>query len=225
MNCCTNHDNNNDQPGMPDQGATTAAHSERLTLGGSVIAAVLSSACCWLPLLLLAFGASAAGVSAFFERWRPLFLVIAVSLLGAGFYVVYFRKPCCAQGACEAAPRSRRVVNQAMLWMAVVLVAAFAFFPSYAGPVTRAFYGSGRATDSSPALNATALHRFRVEGMTCEACAVTLQAGLESIDGVASARVDYATETAEIRSDAADVVSRVRAVAETHGYRTIPDGQ
>jgi len=34
--------------------------------GGAVLAAVLSSVCCWLPLVLIAFGASAAGVSGFF---------------------------------------------------------------------------------------------------------------------------------------------------------------
>ena len=36
--------------------------------GGAVISAILSSACCWLPFLLIAFGASAAGVSGFFEE-------------------------------------------------------------------------------------------------------------------------------------------------------------
>ncbi len=36
--------------------------------------ALLSPACCWLPLLLIAFGASAAGVSGFFETYRPYLL-------------------------------------------------------------------------------------------------------------------------------------------------------
>jgi len=202
--------------GKPVPGA--AAGSERLTLGGSVLAAVLSSACCWLPLLLLAFGASAAGVSAFFERWRPLFLIIAVALLGAGFYVVYFRKARCADGACETAPRSRRVFSQVMLWVAATLVAAFAMFPKYAGTVARAFYGA-RGAESTAAVDETPVHRFSIEGMTCEACAVTLQADLEKLDGVSSVRVDYATKSAEVRGSAPDIVRRVQAAAEVHGYR------
>lgn len=222
MSCCTNKDRDNRTPGTHTQGGTVGAKSERFTIGGSVVAAVLSSACCWLPLLLLAFGASAAGVSAFFERWRPLFLIVAVALLGAGFYVVYFRKATCADGACEAAPRSRRVFSQAMLWVAALLVAAFALFPRYAGTVARTFYGSRGADDAAAVVTGAALHRFSVEGMTCEACATTLQADLESIDGVASAHVDYATKTAEVHSDAASVGAMVQAAAERHGYRVTP---
>ena len=85
MDCCTSKDKQNCTPENPTTDGNTGARSQRFTLGGSVVAAVLSSACCWLPLLLLAFGASAAGVSAFFERWRPAFLVVAIGLLGAGF--------------------------------------------------------------------------------------------------------------------------------------------
>jgi len=222
MDCCTNKDKNDCSPHIPAKGGNAGERSERFTLGGSVVAAVLSSACCWLPLLLLAFGASAAGVSAFFERWRPLFLIVAVALLGAGFYVVYFRKAACADGSCETAPRSRRAFSQAMLWVAALLVGAFALFPKYAGTVARTFYGTRSANESAAVVTGAALHRFNVEGMTCEACATTLQADLEKIDGVASARVDYATKAAEVRSDAAGVTSLVQAAAERHGYRATP---
>lgn len=223
MDCCTNKDKQDCTPGTPGTGAHAGERSERLTLGGSVVAAVLSSACCWLPLLLLAFGASAAGVSAFFERWRPVFLIVAVALLGAGFYVVYFRKAACADGACETAPRPRRTFNQVMLWVAVLLVAAFAMFPNYAGTVARTFYGSRGADESAAAVTGVALHRFRVEGMTCESCAVALEAALGKLDGVSSARVDYASKTAEVRSAAADIESRVRATSRTHGYSAAPE--
>lgn len=33
-----------------------------VAFGGSVLAALVASACCWLPLLLVTFGGSAAGV-------------------------------------------------------------------------------------------------------------------------------------------------------------------
>ncbi|MFQ5495879.1 MAG: mercuric transporter MerT family protein, partial [Phycisphaerae bacterium] len=108
--------------------------SGALALGGSVVAAALSSACCWLPLLLVAFGVSAVGMASFFEAYRPYLLVVAIGLLGAGFYRVYFRKERCAPGsACPAPNRKLRILNQAMLWSAAVLVGAFALFPSYVG--------------------------------------------------------------------------------------------
>jgi copper chaperone CopZ len=221
MNCCANKDAKDRSPATPAAGGH-APRAERLTLAGSVAAAILSSACCWLPLLLLAFGASAAGVSGFFERWRPVFLIVAAALLGAGFYVVCFRKASCADGACEAAPRSRRVFSQVMLWVAAALVGAFALFPKYAGTVAGMVHGSRGADESSAGVSSAALHRFAVEGMTCEACATTLQADLEKIEGIASARVDFSTKTAEVRSDAAGVDALVRAAAERHGYRALP---
>ena len=63
---------------------------------GAVVAAVLSSVCCWLPLALIAFGVSAGGVSGFFEIYRPHLLGATGLLLAAGFYLVYFRKEQCA---------------------------------------------------------------------------------------------------------------------------------
>ena len=48
-----------------------AARAGAWASAGAVVSAVFSSACCWLPLLLVAFGASAAGVAGFFEAQRP----------------------------------------------------------------------------------------------------------------------------------------------------------
>src|SRR5262249_32687448 len=42
---------------------------------GSIGSAIVASACCWLPLLALALGLSAAGASAAFEASRPVFLL------------------------------------------------------------------------------------------------------------------------------------------------------
>lgn len=222
MDCCTNKDKGECAAGTSPPGRAAGANSERLTVGGSVIAAALSSACCWLPLLLLVFGASAAGVSAFLERWRPVFLVVALGLLGAGFYVAYFRSaavPACADGACAAAPRPRRVFSQVMLWIAAALVAGFALFPNYAGTVAAAIRPA-RTQDASAAT--VPVHRYAVAGMSCEACAVTLRSELEAIPGVAGASVDYASKTAEVKSDAADLDTLVAAAAARHGYTTTP---
>lgn len=104
-----------------------------------------------------------------------------------------------------------------------MLVAAFALFPNYAGAVARPFYGSRGGDTPHAVIAGAALHRFRVEGMTCEACALALEADLGKLDGVSSARVDYASKTAEVRSAAADIESRVQATARTHGYSAAPE--
>lgn len=56
---------------------------------GAVFTAILGSACCWLPLLLIAFGFSAAGVGSFFEQYRPYFLTATFALLGVAWYFTY----------------------------------------------------------------------------------------------------------------------------------------
>ncbi len=55
----------------------------------AMVTAVLASACCWLPLLLVAFGISAAGVGQFFEQYRPYLLTAAFAILGLAWYFTY----------------------------------------------------------------------------------------------------------------------------------------
>ncbi|MEQ9616650.1 MAG: heavy metal-associated domain-containing protein [Phycisphaerales bacterium] len=216
-------------------GTTTTSDSEIGSRGrnaggasafGAVITAVLSSACCWLPLLLLAFGASAAGVSAFFERWRPLLAVVAIAFLAVAFWQVYIRKSPCASGsckddACEPGRQRRGVFPQVMLWTATVFVASFVLFPKYAGVVANALYGQTDSVEATSDSSLTTM-RFDVAGMTCEACAVTLQADLAKIDGVAAAEVDYDSKSAVVSTSDPEVIEQIEATAKRHGYTATP---
>lgn len=56
---------------------------------GAVFTAIVGSACCWLPLLLIAFGFSVAGVGSFFGQYRPYFLTATFALLGLAWYLSY----------------------------------------------------------------------------------------------------------------------------------------
>ena len=212
-------------------GITRARSGGGGSILGAVTAGILSSACCWLPLLLLAFGASAAGVSAFFEQWRPLLAVVAIAFLGVAFWQVYFRPSPCASGscqddACKTGPRRRGVFPQVMLWVATIAVVGFVLFPRYAGNVAEALYRNANALGTTQDA-ALITMRFGVEGMTCEACAVTLRASLAQIDGVNAAEVDYATKSAVVETIDPEVVEQVEAVAKRHGYTATlaPDGR
>lgn len=138
-----------------------------MTTGVSVLTAVFSSACCWLPLLLLGFGASAAGASAFFERWRPLFARVAIVLLGVGFWSMYLRRTNCS--GCECGTRRARssVLSQVSFWLSAVVVTALVLFPGYAGVVARALYSDASLETSVPAGTNLVVYRFDIEGMTC----------------------------------------------------------
>lgn len=56
---------------------------------GAFSTAILGSACCWLLLLLIAFGFSAAGVGSFFEQYRPHLLCATFALLAIAWYLTY----------------------------------------------------------------------------------------------------------------------------------------
>lgn len=171
---------------------TAASRAGLLSSAGAVVSAVLASACCWLPLLLVAFGASAAGASGFFEQHRLAFLGGAGLLLAVGFYFAYFRKePCDPDGSCAApSPRVKRL-NRAVLWVATALVVAAGAFPQYVGALLPQ---GGAATTAARGAQAS----FTITGMTCEACGVTIRAELERLPGVARADVSFERKTATI---------------------------
>ena len=157
---------------------------------GATLTAILSSACCWVPLLLLALGASATGLSASFEAFRVPFLLVAALLLASGFYLVYVRKPACGPGGTCSAPNQKLTrLNRGILWLATLLVGAFAFFPNYVGVLLGS---SGSHDTDGPTI------RLRIEGMTCEACARGIEAELRAVSGVLDARVMYGEESAAI---------------------------
>jgi copper chaperone CopZ len=172
---------------MPGGRVAPPSRLGRWATGGAVLAALLSSACCWLPLLLIALGISAGGVAAFFEGQRWLWLGATVGLFGAGFYSIAGRKPVCAPGeAC--APKPRRWRDGLMLWIAAVLVAVFTFLPSYA-PLSAA---------PAPAATGAMVRSYDVVGMSCEGCAAPIRQALEKLPGVIAATIVFEQRVARV---------------------------
>ena len=165
--------------------------------GGSLGSAVLASACCWVPLALLAFGASAAGISAAFEKTRPLFLGVAAVLLGTGFYLNYFRIRTAACSPC-AVPRPKlRRFNRAMLWVSTVVVLAVALFPHYVSSLI----AMGSPAVAAQAASGAPTTTLRIGGMTCEGCAAVVHSALMKVPGVRGASVSYPQGRALITLD------------------------
>jgi mercuric ion transport protein len=217
---------------------------------GAVFTAIVGSACCWLPLLLIAFGFSAAGVGSIFAEYRPFLLTVTFVLLALAWFLTYRSaiewawvrlsgnevhppaEDCCAvetspdasPSCCPPASARRpwfavQRFNRVILWVATVIVLAFAFFPSYAGLLL----GDGKSQIAAETAAATV--SLKIEGMTCEACAAHLQKTLSDMPGVQSASVDYGKGVARVSVDAEAPPSHealVKAV-ESAGYRVSTD--
>ncbi len=175
---------------------------------GSVVSAAASSACCWLPLLMIAAGFSVAGASAFFERFRPLFLVVSVALLGIGFYLNYrpSRFECGPDGECLPSNSRLRRLNLGMLWTSTALVAALTLFPSYVGRVVGA-----QAAPSDSARSKTLV--LDIEGMTCAGCEAAVEMALLELAEVTSATVSYENRQGVVELGAGAVPTQMALAA------------
>lgn len=205
------------EPPEPVAPAAPAARTGLFASSGAVVAAVLSSACCWLPLVLIGTGASAVGVAGFFERFRWELLGATVVLLAIGFYLVYRPQAACEPGSACETPRPRvRFTNKLMLWVATFAVVLFAAFPNYVGVLV----GTGEAA----AVPATKPVVLQVEGMTCAGCETNVHQALMTVDGVRAVEVSYADRRAKVFFDAdgAADVAELSAALEGIGYRGTP---
>lgn len=170
----------------------------------ALLAAILSSACCWLPLLLIALGVSGGTLAATFEAYRPFFLPLTFALLATAFYFTY-RKPrangqetgeaCCSVEASEGEAKTCcpadgtqgstvKRFNKVMLWIVSAFVLAFAFFPDYVGHLL----GGQGPLASDADVDTVAV---RIDGMTCKACALKIEKSLLGVKGVVWAKVSY----------------------------------
>lgn len=104
------------------------------TTAGSLLAALLASACCIGPLILALLGIGGGALLVKLEPLRPLFIAVTAALLAGGFYLTY-RRPreavvVGADGiACDCpAPRTHRM-GRVMLWVGTIVVVAVLAFP------------------------------------------------------------------------------------------------
>lgn len=180
---------------------------------GALTSALLASVCCWLPLLLIAFGVSGGALASRFAAMRPVLLPITFLLLALAFYFTY-RKPksrgdenvsevrggkaCCdvtQKDIVGASYHTRRFtlgrLNKVMLWVVMVFVLGFAFFPNYAGMIL----GEGR---SRAVPDDTYVIVVDIEGMTCEACTTEIRNAIARVPGVENVEVSFERKEARV---------------------------
>ena len=90
---------------------------------GAIVGAILASACCVVPLLLVMIGISGAWISNLtaLEPFKPYVAAVTLGLIGLGFWRVYFQpKPACVEGSYCARPQSALITKSA-LWIGAAI--------------------------------------------------------------------------------------------------------
>src|SRR5215831_1132284 len=154
----------------------------------SVVAAVVASACCRRPLVLLVLGFSAADMSVAFAAMRPLLLTLSAGLLVLALLLHFARKHAYAPGSpCpEPSARERRLSRLGLL-VATTLVLLVGLFPDYSGLITGSRQRAVGAAEAGTRMRMTLM----IEGITCAACTVDVQQALAALPGVQDVSVNY----------------------------------
>jgi mercuric ion transport protein len=105
---------------IPKQGSSKSAFAA----AGGLIAAVMASSCCIVPLVLVMLGVSGSWMGSLraLEEYQALFVLITFGFLAFGFWHVYFKhKPYCADDTSCSRPLPN-ILAKTVLWVATVLV-------------------------------------------------------------------------------------------------------
>ncbi|GIV59176.1 cation transporter [Rhodocaloribacter litoris] len=184
-------------------------------LAAALGAAVAASACCTLPLLLVALGVGGAwiGTLTALEPYRPVFIVLALGALGYAGYREWrmSRGPDCD---CEVSMQDR--LRRTLLGLGLVAVLGLIASPWIIGAVADTGSVAAASTQTEQVV-------LEVEGMTCAACNVTVQKALTNLDGVKEARVTFTPPQAVVTYDPSRVTvdDLVRATTNV-GYPSKP---
>jgi len=123
------------QPILRDEASKSATQRTRLAAAlAAIVVAFLASLCCIGPVIFVTLGIGA-GLASRFEPLRPLFTVLTLALLAAGFYVVYDRRGAATTNTCTtdqqcANPRSRNR-DTTVLWTATIIALLILTFPQW----------------------------------------------------------------------------------------------
>lgn len=174
-----------------------------------IVSALLASACCLGPLLLIAIGLGSG--AAFLGRYHWFFLIGGLAVLTWAWAKYLREKTACD---CEHKPMDGRRTGLFTLLIATVIVLGFAGLN-----ISRYVF----AGSPSAALIANAnLQRvvIPVEGMSCATCEVAVRSALKRVNGVASAHVSVATKNATVDYDPAKTnPDQIVAAINSTGYR------
>lgn len=116
-----------------EQGDTSKRKPERAALAAGGVAALLASACCLGPLVLVSLGVTGAWLAylPLLEPYRPVFLAVGATALAFAWRRIYRPATICEPGEVCAIPRIRRGYKIGF-WSVATLLAFVLGYPYFA---------------------------------------------------------------------------------------------
>lgn len=216
---------------------------EKTALGGAIIAALIASLCCILPLLFVVLGISSLGMAAIFEPFRPYLMGGAIILLALAYYWIYFKadKSADCAPAAECSTKSSNLGSRIGLWGATLAVVLFAFTPYITAAIANRVSvkepeiiksdddcclpkSASKTNETVSADNQLPANlkrvTFTVTGMSCAACEPAIRIALEKTAGVKRADVSYERGNAVVDYDPNKTSpDKLREVINGTGYK------
>ncbi len=177
-----------------------------------ILSALLASACCIGPLLLVAIGVGSGAV--WVGRYHCFFLIGGIAVLIWAWAKYLREKTICD---CEHKPMGRRRSAMLTLLITTALVLGFAGLN-----ISRYVFAGTPVVAQTQTHLANGLNRIvvSVEGLSCVTCEIPVRHALRRIDGVKAAHVSAATKTATVDYEPAKTnPEQLVAAINSTGYR------
>ncbi|MGR3174730.1 MAG: mercuric transporter MerT family protein [Candidatus Scalindua sp.] len=184
------------------------------TITGTISAAILASSCCVGPLIIAGLGIGSIGIFSSLEKYRPVFMIITFAFIGMVFYFTYRTKK--SDECCDINKVKIDRIRKIVLWTITAVAVGLLLFPYV--------YGTFGKSDSVVQMNDD-LQKvvITVEGMTCEACAKSINSTLSKIQGVMAVSVSFEKKQAIVgfNNNVKDIPeNKLLTAIENIGYKT-----
>ncbi len=195
------------------------AQPSKSLFGAGLLAALAASLCCITPLLAVVGGLGGAASSfVWLEPYRHYLVALTVAVFGFTWYRQL--RPVPAAVDCCAVPARRSVMQSTGFLASVTVLAALLLaFPYYGAALYPTAKSSAPVASTTGAAPVWQTRTYRIQGMTCEACARHVESAVQQVPGVQSVAVSYDKATAQVRFDAAHAQpAQVESAINSTGY-------
>ncbi len=193
-----------------------------IAYAGALLTAGLSSACCWIPLLLSGASAGAVELGATLEPFRPYLIGLTFAFLGMAFYFTYrpqrAHADCCAvpasdAGCCAVPASSMKRFQKVALWLVTLFALGTLLTPALLA------HRSEQLPVPVPVAASVQTVLLRVDRITCQACATTIEKRLLSTPGVHRVDIDARSRQVQVYYNPELIrPSQLRAALEQLGF-------